>query len=189
VTSNGAAIAPDPSWNVAGIGDFNADGFADILWRQDGTGSLVLWQMNGSAVIGSGYIVNNGNPIALDSSWSMAGLGDFNNDGKADMLWRQSATGSLAIWHMNGSAIVGSGAITLNGNTITPDASWSIVEVGDFNGDGKSDIMWQQSGTGALAEWIMNGSQIVSSVTPSAQNVPITPDQSWHVQSKAADFA
>jgi hypothetical protein len=35
----------------------------------------------------------------------MAGVGDFNGDGKADVLWRD-ISGNEAIWFMSGSTIV-----------------------------------------------------------------------------------
>jgi hypothetical protein len=66
---------------------------------------------------------------------------------------------------------------------VSPDASWQVVEIGDFNGDGKSDIMWQQSGSGALAEWQMNGMQIVSSVGVASQG------SNWHAQGSPTNFA
>jgi hypothetical protein len=36
--------------------------------------------------------------------WQIAGTGDFNNDGSADLLWQNTATGQRAIWLMNGTA-------------------------------------------------------------------------------------
>ena len=41
--------------------------------------------------------------------------------------------------------------------------SWSIQETGDFNGDGKSDILWIDN-SGNVCMWLMNGTQI-SSIT------------------------
>jgi hypothetical protein len=35
----------------------------------------------------------------------------------------------------------------------------------DFNGDGKADILWQNSSTGQRAIWIMNGTTHASSVS------------------------
>jgi hypothetical protein len=65
-----------------------------------------------------------------------------------------------------------------------PDASWSIAQIGDLNGDGKSDLLWRQSGSGTLAEWTMNGSDIASS-----QTIAAAPDSSWQVQSKPTNYA
>src|SRR6059058_3870156 len=62
---------------------------------------------------------------------------DFNGDGKADILWRNTATGDVALFLMNGLTLVNSALIS----NINPD--WSVVGVGDFNGDGKADILWR----------------------------------------------
>ena len=48
---------------------------------------------------------------------------------------------------------------------------WSIVSTGDYNGDGKSDILLEDS-DGNLAVWYMNGGQIASSA-PSDRNEEI----------------
>ena len=34
--------------------------------------------------------------------------GDFNNDGKTDILWRNTSTGQNAVWYMNGVTLIGS---------------------------------------------------------------------------------
>jgi probable HAF family extracellular repeat protein len=141
VTLQGNAVAPDTSWKIAGTSDFNNDSKTDLLWRQD-SGSLALWLMNGSTITSSNAVTYQGNPIMPDASWSVAGIGDFNRDGNADILWRQSS-GALAIWQMNGSAVQSSAPITYQGNVVAPDASWKVVEIGDFNGDGNSDILWR----------------------------------------------
>src|SRR6266536_2159509 len=35
----------------------------------------------------------------------------------------------------------------------------------DFNGDGKSDILWQNNSTGERVIWLMNGTSLISSVS------------------------
>ena len=38
-----------------------------------------------------------------------------------------------------------------------PGPSWKAIGTGDFNGDGISDILWQNTSTGQAAIWEMNG--------------------------------
>jgi probable HAF family extracellular repeat protein len=185
-TCQGSAVSPSASWSVAGIGDFTGDGDADILWRNS-NGSLAMWLMDGSTIESSTTPTYQGSAVSPGSSWSVAGIGDFNGDGDADILWRNS-NGSLAMWLMDGSTIESSATPTYQGSAVSPDSSWNIVEIGDFTGNGDSDILWQQSTTGALVEWQMNGSQIVSSQSVTSQGAPVAPS-SWTSQAKPTDFA
>ena len=104
-----ALTNPGPSWHVAGTGDFNGDGKADILW-QNSDGTPAIWEMNGTTIIGAAALTNPG------PSWHVAGTGDFNGDGKADILW-QNSDGTPAIWEMNGTTIIGSGVVDPPGDT------------------------------------------------------------------------
>ena len=52
-------------------------------------------------------------------SWHVEGTGDFNGDGKSDILW-QHDSGQAAIWTMDGTTLIG-GAITPN-----PGADWHL---------------------------------------------------------------
>jgi hypothetical protein len=80
--------------------------------------------------------------------------GDFNGDGKNDILW-QNTDGSTAMWLMNGLNVISSGGL------LGPGSGWSIQQVGDFNGDGKSDILWLNT-DGSTAMWLMNGLTVIS---------------------------
>ena len=70
------------------------------------------------------------------ANWSIAGVGDFNGDGKSDILWHDTS-GNVGIWDMKDSQILKTPSIA------SAPSNWSIAGVGDFNGDGKSDIVWQ----------------------------------------------
>jgi hypothetical protein len=141
------------TWHLVGTGDFNGDGRSDILWQND-NGPVSIYTMDGSTKLASGLVtdLNGLNAPALGrmSSWRAAGAGDFNGDGRADILW-QGPNGQSQIWYMNGSTRLGAASV----NTIQ-DTGWTVAGIGDFNGDGKSDILWG-NGNGQAQIWTMNG--------------------------------
>ena len=46
---------------------------------------------------------------AVPVAWTVNATGDYNGDGKADILWTNATTGEHAMWLMNGLS-AGSGA-------------------------------------------------------------------------------
>ena len=152
----GSAVSPAASWSVAGIGDFNGDGDADVLWRNS-NGSLAEWLMDGSTISSSATPTYQGSVVSPDWSWNVAGVGDFNGGGDADILWRNS-DGSLAMWLMDGSTITSSATPAYEGSAVSPGSSWSVAGIGDFTG-ANDDILWRNS-NGSLAMWLMDGSTV-----------------------------
>jgi len=43
----------DRRWQIARLADFNGDGKVDILWRNQTTGDLLVWYMNGITRVSS----------------------------------------------------------------------------------------------------------------------------------------
>jgi hypothetical protein len=79
-------------------------------------------------------------------SWKIVGVGDFDGDGKSDVVWRNTANGTNAIWRSADSTQ----QIPVVGVT---SQLWRIVSVGDYDGDGKSDLLWRNTGNGSNALW------------------------------------
>jgi hypothetical protein len=98
-------------------------------------------------------------------------LGDFNGDGKDDILWREDRTGQNAVWLLNGASISSSGYLP----SLT-DLNWQVVGVGDFNGDGKADILWRHAVSGENVIWFMNGTTVSGS-----GSIPTISDLNWQV--------
>jgi hypothetical protein len=171
-------VVLDQAWQVQGVGDFDGDGKADILWRQSVNGDMVLWMMDGKTIKPTSGYVGTVDPA---SSWRVASVADFDGDGKADILWRQSVNGDMVLWMMDGKTIKPtSGYLT----TVDPASGWQIAGVADFDGDGKPDILWRQSVNGDMALWMMDGKMI----KPTSGYVgTVDPASGWQVAS-VADF-
>src|SRR5205814_1209863 len=143
----------DLNWTIAGVGDFDGNGKADILWRNTSTGQNYIYLMNGTAIAGEGFI-----RTVADQSWQVAGIGDFDGDGEDDILWRNSTTGENYVYPMNGLSIKPAEGYL---RTVA-DQNWQVVGSGDFDGDGKADILWRNSATGENYIYLMNVTAIVT---------------------------
>lgn len=131
--------------------DFSGDGRPDLMWENDNSGSLVFWFMNGSSLVSQ----TAPTPYPqVDPSWKIRGTGDFNADGRPDVVWENDVTGQLVVWFMNGATLT-SQATFAPYNQVDP--SWKIVAVGDFDGDNKPDLVWENEVSGSLVLWVMNG--------------------------------
>jgi arylsulfatase A-like enzyme len=91
---------------------------------------------------------------ALGTFTEVVGTGDFNDDGKTDILFRDKSTGDLGVWTMNDTTITGSVGIG------KPQIEWEVVGTGDFNGDGKTDILFRNKNTGDVGVWTMDDTTI-----------------------------
>jgi hypothetical protein len=174
--NNGAFVSSsslgtiDPSWHIAGVGDFLGNGQSDLVWENTSTGNHAIWILNDGAFAYSIVLPTVG------GGWRIVGVGDFNGDGQADLVWENSVTGQRAIWLMNSGVYVSS--IDLG----TVSTQWHIAGVGDFLGNLQSDLVWENSAGGQRAIWLMNNGAIQSVTTLG------TVSTQWHIAG-AADFS
>ncbi len=93
------ALKGDQKWQIEGIGDVDANGTTDILWRHQITGELDLWTMNRSGQRSGSRLIPE---VMLPQNWQIVGMSDFTGDGQADVAWRDRGTGKFVLWGMNG---------------------------------------------------------------------------------------
>lgn len=152
---------PDSTgWRVMGTADFNRDGSPDIVWRNEGNGAdagaMQVWYMSGV----DRYSATNLDPVLtrntlFSAGWTYVGTGDFNQDGKVDILWNNSFTGAFQVWYMDGLSRTGfaNWDATLN---VPITSGWRPVGVADMNHDGKPDLLRVNNTTGVMDAWFMN---------------------------------
>jgi hypothetical protein len=163
---------PDTNWRIVGTNDFNLDAQTDLLWRHAVSGQNVVWFMNGVNLVGGTFTT----PSALtDTRWQMVGTGDFDRDGRPDILWRHDFSGENVLWYMDGTVLTTRTFLT---PSALPDVRWKMAGVADFNGDGKPDILWHHQSSGEVVLWYMDGSVLTSGTFTSPS---VLPDTRWHI--------
>jgi hypothetical protein len=152
-------------WTVHGVRDFNGDGKADILFRRSTDGAILLLLMDERQPDPVGtYLGPMGTPQILSATivgrigteWRNAGVGDFNGDGRSDILYRRNSDGTVLMLLMNGAQILSAPIV---GQLGTDSEN---VGAGDLSGDGKADIVFRRS-DGAVLVFLMNGAQVQTS--------------------------
>ena len=175
-------------FSVSLVGDFNGDGYGDVIvgaplnkfTETNGTvrtesGAAVIYEgglntqnvpagYSGTGQVNGRYLYNNVNQGWL--GYSVAGVGDMNNDGYADVLIgmpqdpdtqnlagaylvygkANDTTGSLAEYQKDITKLGSGSGLSItypagSGPTYRSSAGYSVSSAGDVNGDGWVDMM------------------------------------------------
>jgi hypothetical protein len=150
------------------LGDFNGDGYGDLLLREMLSGKLSIWLLNDEGVLAkldltlgdevySGMADPDSLPKCRDTlNWEVICVCDFNADGKSDILWLEPVQGQVFIWFMDSNMVTG--CASLGGLDYN---QWMFRGTADFNGDGWADMLWRNRENGALQIWFLDGTQVL----------------------------
>ena len=171
---------------VAPSGDYNLDGLSELVFTNTQTGQAIGWRMNGISLVSSHWLWDD----ASTPGWKVVGTGDLTGDGKSDLLWQNENTGDVRLFKMDYFNRVG---VQTNGLNVA-NKDWRIRATGDFNNDGRLDIVWQNRTSSHVVIWFMQsaGDQAQMFATyfttlPGAPTTPVAPGLGWEVVG-SADF-
>ena len=155
----GAMSPISTDFKLVGVGDFDGDGRDDILFRGTGEhqGSMLLHEAQAFKPGDWGMPTKAVEVSDPGADWSVLAIGDFNGDKKADLLWQHTnAKGDVdarSIWLMDHGTVIGGGMV------YNPGKQWDFIGTGDYNNDGKTDILVQHK-SGWTAEYLMDGNTV-----------------------------
>ena len=112
IASGAVGNNTDPTWHVVGaLAILPAPASTTSSFRMPTLGRCIEWEMNGTSVIGSGFVGNN-----TDPTWKVVGTGDFTGSGTDGILFQNVNSGQVYEWQVNGMSVVASGFVGNNTN-------------------------------------------------------------------------
>jgi hypothetical protein len=149
--TNSAVADLPPGWVLANLFgrlggasyDIDADGKSDVVLTHASTGSVYYWLMDGA-----GQRSGRASSVTLPG-YTLRGSGDFNADGRADLLYSNATTVRLLLGRTDGDFT--------NSAVAELPPGWTVGGVGDVDADGKADVVLTHAATGSIYYWLMDG--------------------------------
>ncbi|WP_433260879.1 FG-GAP repeat domain-containing protein [Actinosynnema sp. CS-041913] len=152
-----------PGQEIPGGGDFNGDGKTDIATFTRGGANKVYVALSTGAGFAPAALWSENLAVGTD----LPSVGDFNGDGKDDIAtFTRGDTGDVHVALSDGTKFVHSGAMWYD--WFAPDVE--VPDVGDFNGDGKDDIVTFTRG---------NVGKVYVALSTGTSFAPVTVWHSW----------
>lgn len=168
-----------------------------ILWDNPTSGDLQNWDFDSNGNVSTEPKLSWQCSAASGCSASWRPIGriqtyPFQTGGvpilgtNESLVWHNASTGEVSTWEFFGSNVSQARAIdwTCDSNCA---ASWRAVLTADFDGDGNTDILWQNTTTGQLSSWLLYERTATNIGVKGTQNLSWTCTAasgcatSWHI--------
>ncbi len=112
------------------------------------------------------------NRADVQGSWEVADTGDFDHDGKADILWRVKSTGAVYIDTDLRNGVIDTDHLVYEGG----DPAWDVVNTGDYDGDGTMDVLMINDTSRTVLVYYLDELEVRESAV-----IPLTDDPQWNL--------
>jgi FG-GAP-like repeat len=128
------------------LSDWAVEGFSNsrLLWRNINSNFVATWDLSRNGIEQLRLI-----SFPVSQEWKVVAFQDFNNDGVADVIWRNAQQSVIVSWRM---AYANSDPVSLKLYQNIGD-NFKISAVADFNGDKRPDILLWDNVNGTVATW------------------------------------
>ena len=155
-------------WNVEGVGLFSGTGRYSVVWRNNAN-EIQIWDMNGVSTPTTKNLQISGTTATAPAGYSIAGLGDFNANYRSDILFRSGD--SHVVW------FTATDGVAVDATTFVDaiPGSSSTKVIGDFNGDGKADLLLVNSDRSMTVRYMSYRAQVTTALQIAAPSENWTP--------------
>jgi hypothetical protein len=126
--TGGRTFQVTPGYYVGAVGDFNGDGYADLVFTSANR-DLYLWTNNQNGGFTSQLIGT------YPSDWQLVGAGDIDGDGNDDLLWLNPSACEFAYWTMRGAVRTGYKIVPVT-------CGYYPMSVGYYSPSNRISILW-----------------------------------------------
>ncbi len=165
-----ASFAPQQTFNVGSlpysvaVGDFNGDGKPDLVVANEGVGTVsVLMDKTAAGATTLSFAAQQ--TFAVGANPFSVAVADFDGDGRPDIVAANNATSGTISVLLDTTAAGSTTASFAAQQTFAAANLPASVAVGDFNGDGRTDVVAANNGD-------KTASVLLDATTPFANTTP-----------------
>jgi hypothetical protein len=148
-------LAKGGDWTLETAAYFTTGPVTDFVWRNTTTNATWMWIMNADGIPAKQkYVGGKDSP-----EWQVETSGDYDGDGRTDLIWRNATNGKHSMWLMNEWRVIGQAVID------EPPTSRLVATAADYdaNGDGCTDLIWRETTSDLYWVYLMKGTSKIGS--------------------------
>ncbi len=164
------------SWTIAATGLNTKTGISDTFWQNKVTGDVYKMAMNGVGYDPTKSLMVH---TELNADWQLVIAADFNNDGQADLMFRNVRTGAIWVKFMNADGTAQGPVDAVTGKPagklvyVEPNLDWKPVAVAPVGtvltgATGLNNLVWYNSVTGVVFMQVFNADGTVNAAASKA---------------------
>ena len=141
---------PDATYSPIGMGDFDGDGYADLVFRKSDSRGIQIRLMQDDTTIESGLP-----GTVVSRRVDLVAVADIDGNGTSDLIWQHSYSKEVFAWLMSG--VYKTEEIQLGTAT-----GKTFVGAGDIDADGDADLIFRTNSTNTVQAWIVEDNEVTS---------------------------